>query len=110
MKFPGGETLPTVATEDKAVVKVRILDKSYTLSATKSPEHLERVAEFVDAKMRELKNDFPNLALGKVAVLTAINLADEILSSAPLQENDMIEIRRRVHSLIKQIDQVLTEE
>lgn len=55
---------------------VTIDDQSYTLVADQDPEYMKKVAEHVDAKIRELR------AGGRVnamdaAVLAALNIADE---------------------------------
>jgi len=95
---------------DKNIVKVKILDKTYALRATKSPEHLQQVAAFVDERLREMKESMPDLSTTKLAVLTSINIADELFSAAPSGEDETVELRRSVHSLIEEIEDCLNEE
>ena len=64
-------------------VKVDIFGHTYTLRGPAMPEHLQRIALFVDQKMREIYEKNPQLDLQTLAVLTALNLADtyeELLS------------------------------
>jgi len=95
---------------NKNIVKVKILDKTYALRATKSPEHLQQVAAFVDERLKELKESMPDISTAKLAVLTSINIADDLFSAAPTGEDETLDLRRKVHSLIKEIDECLSEE
>ncbi|MFO7245254.1 MAG: cell division protein ZapA [Thermaerobacter sp.] len=60
--------------------KVRIFGETYVIrSAQADEEHIRRVAEAVDARMRELAGRYPGLNVTRLAVLAALNLADELL-------------------------------
>lgn len=58
--------------------KVTIHGIEYTLRGTVSQEHLLKVAGMVDRMMSEIANSASYMDERKVAVLTAINLADEL--------------------------------
>ncbi|WP_054635092.1 cell division protein ZapA [Thalassobacillus sp. C254] len=58
---------------------VSIYGQQYTIVGKESSSHVVRVAEYVDHKMREIKNSNPYLDTTKLAVLTSINLVDEHL-------------------------------
>lgn len=102
--------MPTSTAENKSTVKVRILDKTYTLRASTSSQHMERVAELVDTRIRNLKRDFPDMSMSKLAILAAIQMADELISSRPMNDSDALEIRHKINSLISQIDDCLARE
>lgn len=57
-------------------VPVRILNEEYILKSDGDPEYLEKLARTVDESLRSLRKSFPKLGLSKLAVLTALNLAD----------------------------------
>jgi cell division protein ZapA len=59
-------------------VKVQIHGATYTLRGTESPEYLKAVAATVDSVMKNIAAQNPSLDQLKVAVLTALNLADEL--------------------------------
>ena len=58
-------------------VKVRIYGQEYTIAGEKDEESIKRIASHVNEKMRELGRSFSSNGQGTLAVLTAINLADE---------------------------------
>lgn len=72
--------------------KLKIFDEEYTLrnNLSDNPEHLERVAAYVDRKMWETSSNYLNLSPKHVAVLAALNIAEECLA---LQEKCFTEFR-----------------
>lgn len=69
-----------MANEAKQVnrVKVNINGEDYYIKGTVPEEYIKRVAKYVDKKMYELESKHPNLSRSKLAVLTAINITDEL--------------------------------
>lgn len=59
-------------------VTVTIYGEAYALRGDASPEHLESLAAHVDQRMREIGRRNPQLGTVRVAVLTALHLADEL--------------------------------
>jgi cell division protein ZapA len=63
-------------------VEVRILDRAFTVGVEASEkESLMQAASFLDARMREVRGNNRSAALDRVAVLTALNLAAELLQA-----------------------------
>lgn len=60
-------------------VKITIFDREYTIIGDKPKEHIIKVATHVNSKMQEIGDSFSGPASG-VAVLTAVNIADEYFS------------------------------
>lgn len=100
----------TATVEKHNTVRITILDKTYTLRATMSPEHMQRVAAFVDEKVRQLRQDFPDMPIQRLAVLAAIQIADEHLTTVPINQDNSAEIRQRINSLINHIDEILAKD
>lgn len=64
---------------DAGSVRVNIFNQTYSLrSADGDGEHVERVARLVDERMRAVADGLAVHDVAKVAVLTALNLADEL--------------------------------
>lgn len=59
-------------------MKVNIYDSEYIVRANESPEYVEKLAALVDKKMRHISKASSNMPISKLAVLTALNLADEL--------------------------------
>ena len=63
-------------------VNVKIYGQEYVIAGEKSREHIIRVADYVDTKMKEIARSVSTPAVSAVAVLTAVNAADEYFSLA----------------------------
>ena len=57
-------------------VRVEIFDQGYNLRGT-DPEYIRRLAEFVDSKMRLIAEQTSTVDSLRLAVLAALNIADE---------------------------------
>ena len=68
-----------MAESEKNRVTVRIMGEEYALRGSASPESMQRVASYVDGLMEKLAQKNRHMSKHKIAVLAAINLADELL-------------------------------
>ncbi|HOA35652.1 MAG TPA: cell division protein ZapA [Bacillota bacterium] len=68
-------------TRPKNRVTVTIMGDEYTIRGSSSPESLEEAARHVDRLMRSLAEKNRQLSGYKIAVLAALNLADELLKA-----------------------------
>lgn len=73
---------------DKTKVAVEIYGMQYRLSGNESEDHLRRVAELVDAQMRKIAAGYPRLDLPRLAVLSAVNIADDYLKLQEQREQE----------------------
>ncbi|NLP36632.1 MAG: cell division protein ZapA [Firmicutes bacterium] len=64
--------------EKKNRVNVKIYYEEYAMCGTATPDYLKRLAQYVDDKMQQIGEANKRLGTSKVAVLTAVNLADEL--------------------------------
>jgi cell division protein ZapA len=68
----------TTATATSGAVSVDIYDQVYTLRGTDS-EYIERLAALIDEKMRAVAAHGSTVDSLRVAVLAALNIADELM-------------------------------
>ena len=59
-------------------VAVEIFNQVYIVKGTENIEYIEMLAAYVDRRMRSIEQRNHQLSITKVAVLTALNLADEL--------------------------------
>lgn len=59
-------------------VQVKILGEDYTILGDTDESTIRGLASMVDERMRELKSSLPTASIGRLAVLCAMNLADEL--------------------------------
>jgi cell division protein ZapA len=63
--------------KNKCKVTVEIFGEAYTLKGDMEAETVRKIAATVDQRLRQLARSNPRLSVAKVAVLTALNLAEE---------------------------------
>jgi Uncharacterized protein conserved in bacteria len=59
-------------------VSVEIFNQEYVVKGNENAEYIEMLAAYVDRRMRMIDQRNHSLSTTKVAVLTALNLADEL--------------------------------
>ena len=78
-------------------IPIQILDKSYTFKC--SPEEqasLQRSAQFLDQKMREIRDSGKILGNEKAAIMAALNITYEFLNLQNQKENYVDSINDRL--------------
>lgn len=79
----------------------------FTIRGDARPDYIAEVAGMVDARMRELHDAAPAISRTRLAVLTAINLADELLQSRRSEGKADDELARRTRHLVTLLDEGL---
>jgi cell division protein ZapA len=83
---------------DAGSIRVNIFNQTYSLRSVNSDgERVERVARLVDERMRAVASGLAVHDVAKVAVLTALNLADELEALKSFYEAELREIITRAH-------------
>lgn len=65
--------------KEKTRVTVKIMGEEFILRGTSSPDEMHRVGRYVDRLMKKLAENNIQMSKHKIAVLAALNLADELL-------------------------------
>ena len=106
---------PTAKSADTSVT-VDIYDQAYRLRG-QDPDYIHQLADIVDAKMRLVASQGKTVDSLRVAVLAALNIADELARSEErLRElsgnlnETRSSIRNRASSLNGLLDSLLTED
>jgi cell division protein ZapA len=89
-------------------VRVEIFDQAYNLRGS-DPEYIQKLAEYVDAKMRAVAEATNTIDTVRLAVLAALNIADEYHLLKRKQENGATDYQKRAHLLADALDEVLRE-
>jgi len=93
---------------DASRVSIRILEKEYMVACP----HEERsalldAAEFLNGKMREIRDSGKVVSLDRVAVMAALNLAHELLKLQDKDRRSETEQGNRVRAVRERIDSAL---
>src|SRR3954468_13509001 len=99
---------PIVKSPANGSVRVEIFDQAYNLRGT-DPEYISKLAEYVDSKMRAVAEQTHTVDTARLAVLAALNIADEYHLLRRNQDGGQVEYLKRAHHLSNALDEVLEE-
>lgn len=88
-----------MASNSTTSTDVEIFGATYHVRGEHDRDYLQELAAVVDRKMREVGEKVPTVDTGKIAILAALNLADELLQSNHQQEGERVEIMEKVAEL-----------
>lgn len=92
-------------------VTVRILDKDYQVACP--PEEkvaLLKSAEYLNERMREIRDSGKVVGLDRMAVMVALNLTNDLLKIQDAVDNVDSEVSERVRKMRSRMDDVLGAE
>jgi cell division protein ZapA len=87
-------------------VRVEIFDQAYNLRGS-DPEYILKLAEYVDSKMRAVAQATNTIDTVRLAVLAALNIADEYHLMKRNHEDGADDYQKRAHLLANALDEVL---
>jgi len=91
-----------------AHVTVRILEKEYQIACPAGEKaNLVASAELLNSKMREIRDSGKVVGLDRVAVMAALNLADELLKTQGQDEKLRDIVGLRIKAMRDQLDSAL---
>ena len=88
-------------------IDVEIFGSVYHVRGEQDPEYLRRLADVVDGKMRDISRHVPVVDSGKIAILAALNLADELLQCNNQQEGERVAMMEKVEELTGKLTEAL---
>jgi len=89
-------------------VRVEIYDQAYNLRGTDA-DYIFRLAGYVDSKMRAVAEQTKTVDSLRLAVLAALNIADEYHVLKRKYDTIANEVNQRAHNLSGALDEVLQE-
>ena len=91
------------------VVTVEILGQRYPVRSSLDPGYVSDLATYVDEKMRSAADKIPAADSLKVAVLAALNIADEYFRCRDADQSATDDVRTRAMEIEQVVDQALAE-
>ena len=97
---------PPTQDTSNASVRVEIFDQAYNLRGT-NPEYILKLAEYVDGKMRAVADQTHTVDSSRLAVLAALNIADEYHLLKGTVDGGVSDSSKRARRLLEALDEVL---
>jgi cell division protein ZapA len=91
------------------VITVEIAGQPYPIRSTLDPKYVAELAAYVDQKMRAASETAPASDLLGLAVLVALNIADEYFRARDQQSSACGELNARALRLERLVDDVLSQ-
>jgi cell division protein ZapA len=89
-------------------VRVEIFDQAYNLRGSDA-EYILRLADYVDSKMRAVAEQTNTVDTARLAVLAALNIADEYHLLKKGQDHGPVDYLKRANRLSDALDEVLQD-
>jgi len=95
----------------KNVLYVQIMGLEYPVEANPGDElYVNRLAQFVEEKMREVKDESKIVDSYKLAVMSAMNIADELFRLQDAKGSSSKQFDGKAEEWMKRLDEVLAAE
>ncbi len=95
---------------DAQPINISILDKDYKVACPPGEQSaLLESARFLDLKMREVRDSGNIMGSERVAVITALNMANDLLRTSNLDKDVGAELPPRLKDLESKISRVLEQ-
>ena len=99
---------PQVHDANNGSVRVEIFDQGYNLRGT-DPDYILKLAEYVDTKMRAVSEQTHTVDTARLAVLAALNIADEYHLLKRKLEGGTSDSSKRARQMLNALDEVLAD-
>lgn len=93
----------------KRKVEVSLVGRNFTIKSDKEEAYLHQVASFVNRKFDEIRHQTRTATSHDLALLVALNLADELFQSEDRARSTRAELRKRSERLLRTLDAALAE-
>ena len=88
-------------------VKVRIRNAEYLVQSEDNEQQVQRVADYVNDKLKEIEQGAEGLSEKRTAILAALDIAGDYFQVLKEKEGLLSSLRQRTQSMIRSIDSVL---
>ena len=88
-------------------IRVEIYNQTYSIRSDGDNEYIQDLAEYVDAKMREISSGTMTVDSLKVAILAALHIADEFYQLKHVQAQNDAQLATRSAECSELLDRIL---
>jgi cell division protein ZapA len=85
---------------------INILEQELSVLSDSGDDHVASVVRYVREKMEQIRSASGNVSTLNIAILAALNIADEYLKLSGINENIYDQLESRAENLISLIDEM----
>lgn len=86
------------------LVEIKVFGQTYTVKTDAEEDHIQKVAQYVNEKMEEVLKKTRSVSTLNVAILTALNIADDLIREREKRIEFLREVESKSKELIEKID------
>lgn len=91
-------------------MRIEILGREYNVRSDEGEDRVKKIAEYVDQKIKEITADTKTLSTINVAILAALNIADDYFRAVEDQNHLTRTVKNKSGQLIAMIDSKINRE
>lgn len=89
---------------NERLVEIKVFGQIYTVKTDEGEDHIQKVAQYVNEKMAEVTKNTKSVSSLNVAILTALNLADDLVREKGKRLALLEEVERKSKDLAEKIN------
>ena len=93
--------------DSQETIRIEIFDQEYNVKGSLGAEYLDELAKYVDGKMRSIAARSRTVDTVRVAVLAALNIADEYHQLKAKHEATTLQVAQKVGECNEVLDRLL---
>ena len=86
------------------MVEIKVFNQTYTVRTDAGEDHIQEIARYVNGKMEEVLKKTKSVSTLNVAILTALNIADDLLKERLQREALLRQIETETKGLAEKIE------
>jgi len=86
------------------LVEIKVFGQTYTVKTDAEEDYIQEVARYVNEKMEEVLKKTKSVSTLNVAILTALNIADDLLREKAKRTALLREVGAKSKDLVEKID------
>ena len=90
--------------ENNSLVKVSIFGNDYRMRGDADADYIQKIAAYVDRTMRDIADDGRHVSSTRIAILAAINIADELHRARHGKGKSGMEAEEKAAELLKMFE------
>ena len=90
--------------ERENLVEIKVLGQTFTVKTDAGEPHIQEVAQYVNEKIDEILTKTKSVSSLNVAILAALNIADDLLKEREKRKTLLREVNLKSKDLVERID------
>jgi cell division protein ZapA len=86
------------------LVEIKVFGQTYTVKTDAEEDHIQQVARYVNEKMDEVTKNTKSVSSFNVAILTALNIADDLIRERGKRLALLQEVEQKSKDLVERIN------